>query len=268
MSTVSATDLSRHRHDSDTPADFPSRPDDIYIVTYPRSGTTWVQMMLYQLTTSGEMSFLHISQVVPFLERAIRMGLDLAALKSPRVFKTHMPFRFLSAKPGKFIYVARDGKDVLVSYFHFYRTYLDFTGTFAEFFDRFMTGQVQYGSWFRHVAEWKAHAGDPNVLFLNYEDLCASFDESLRRIIAFCGLDIPPDRYGEIRTRCSFEFMKRHERQFDHNTEIAWELLELGSQSTFLRRGQVGSWKEQLTASQDAAFDQAARSWRRAEVAS
>ncbi len=46
--------------------DFNIRPDDIFIVTYPRSGTTWMQMILYQLTTDGKMNFPHISKVCPW----------------------------------------------------------------------------------------------------------------------------------------------------------------------------------------------------------
>src|SRR5262249_49561577 len=53
---------------------FVPRPDDIFIVTYPRSGTTWMQMILYQLTTDGNMDIPHIAERCPWFERSTRSG--------------------------------------------------------------------------------------------------------------------------------------------------------------------------------------------------
>ena len=116
--------------------DFQPRPDDIFVVTYPRSGTTWTQMILYQLTTDGRMDFAHITQVCPWFERALKAGRDLDALPGPRVFKSHLPYRRIPKGPCRYIYVARDGKDVAVSYYHFYRSHMGYKGTFEEFFER------------------------------------------------------------------------------------------------------------------------------------
>ena len=68
------------------------RADDIYVVSYPRSGTTWLQMILYQIMTDGDLNFGHISERVPFFERSLTVGRDLNALPSPRLFKTHYPY--------------------------------------------------------------------------------------------------------------------------------------------------------------------------------
>ena len=218
-------------------------------------------MILYQLTTDGEMTFSHVSQVFPFLERALRMGRDLTTLPSPRLFKTHLPYSVVGGRPGKYIYVARNGKDVLVSYYFFHKTYLDFTGTFDEFFNKFMAGELQYGSWFQHVAEWRAHSAETNILCLNYEDLCVSIDECLRKIISFCRLTVSPEQYERVKTRSSFSFMKEHESKFDHKTEIAWEIIERRSRDAFLRRGKEGTWREHFSTQQSLMFDQTARLW-------
>ena len=66
--------------------------------------------------------------------------------------------------------MARNGKDVLTSYFHFHRSHLGFKGTLDDFLQAFVRGKIGYGSWFQHVADWKKHAGDGNVLFLRYEE--------------------------------------------------------------------------------------------------
>lgn len=67
--------------------EFVPRPDDIFIITYPRSGTTWMQMILYQLTTDGDMEFPHIYEYCPWFERSSRSGLGFEARPSPRLFK-------------------------------------------------------------------------------------------------------------------------------------------------------------------------------------
>jgi hypothetical protein len=53
---------------------FVPRPGDLYIASYPRSGTTWLQMIVYHLMTNGDMSFDHISAVIPFFERSLSKG--------------------------------------------------------------------------------------------------------------------------------------------------------------------------------------------------
>jgi methylamine dehydrogenase accessory protein MauD len=233
---------------------FVPRPDDIFIVTYPRSGTTWMQMILHQLTTQGKMDFPHITTVCPWFERSLKDGTAYDALPAPRVFKSHLPYRKIPKGPCKYIYVARDGKDVAVSYYHFYTTHMGFKGTFAEFFERFLRGEVQYGSWFRHVRGWWAHRDDPQVLFLRYEELAANLPGCLRKISAFCGVPIAPHRWPVILEHCNFDFMKRHESQFDPLTAM---LFERGfCANSHLRQGQVGAWGDHLSPLQVRRFEQ------------
>jgi peroxiredoxin len=144
------------------------RPDDIFIVTYPRSGTTWMQMILYQLTSDGNMEIPHIAEHCPWFERSARSAEDLEKRKPPRIFKSHLSFGDIPKGPGRYIYVARDGRDVAVSYYNLYRNYNGYKGTFAEFFEEFMKGKVIYGSWFKHVKGWWKHRNDLNVLWLSY----------------------------------------------------------------------------------------------------
>jgi peroxiredoxin len=231
---------------------FVPRAEDVFIVTYPRSGTTWMQMILYQLTTEGKMDFPHITNVSPWFERSLKDGTVYDALHGPRVFKSHLSYHKIPKGPCRYIYVARDGKDVAVSYFHFYTTHMGFKGTFDEFFERFLKGEVHYGSWFRHVRGWWEHRDDANVLFLRYEELIADMPGCLRRISAFCGLEIAPKRWPDVLERCSFAFMKRHESQFDPLTAL---LYEQGFRpNSHLRNGQSGAWKDRLSAQQERRF--------------
>jgi hypothetical protein len=130
---------------------------------------------------------------------------------------------------------------------------MGFKGTFDEFFQRFLQGEVHYGSWFRHVRHWWEHRDDPNILFLHYEELAADLPGTLRRITAFCGLTIAPKRWPDILERCSFAFMKQHESQFDPLTAM---LYEQGFRpNSHLRQGQSGGWSERLSRQQARRFD-------------
>ena len=231
------------------------RPDDMFIVTYPRSGTTWMQMILYQLTTDGGMDFPHIAEYCPWFEKSLRSGRGFEMRPSPRIFKTHLPYSQIPKGPCKYIYVARDGKDVAVSNYHLHRMYFEYRGTFAEFFERFMEGDIGYGSWFNHVAGWWQHRHDPNVLLLTYEELTRDLEACLRRIIAFCGFEVSPERFPQILERCSFAFMKAHEGQFDPAMELLWERgVQLNS---FLRAGRIGDGTVYLDDEQNARFERA-----------
>jgi hypothetical protein len=239
--------------------DYIPRPDDIFIVSYPRSGTTWMQMILYQLSSDGNMNFTHISEVCPWFERMLSFnimnGKDLEKLPSPRIFKSHLSYKWIPHGSCKYIYVIRDGKDVAVSYFHFYTSHLNFTGNFSEFFDKyFMRGNVQYGSWFKHVAQWKKHEKDSDVLFIHYEDLVNDLESTLSRIIAFCGFDVAEDRMPEIIERCSFAFMKKYENKFDHISAVIWE--KGYKQNSFIRKGQSGSGNNYFNNEQETLFNE------------
>jgi peroxiredoxin len=233
---------------------FVPRPNDIFIVTYPRSGTTWMQMILYQLTTDGSMDVPHIAERCPWFERSTRSGCGFENLAGPRIFKSHLSYRAIPKGPGRYIYVARNGQDVAISYFNLYRNYNQYEGTFDEFFQRFMRGKLHYGSWFDHVEGWRKHRHDLNILFLSYEELTRDLEGCIRRISAFCQINVPEEKLPRIVERCSFEFMKQHEKKFDPALEMLWEN---GTQlDSFLRVGRAGEGARELSKEQRTRFAQ------------
>ena len=224
---------------------FRVRPDDVFISSYPRSGTTWLQHITHVLQSNGDVSFAHISDVVPWYERSLSLGrlraADLNARPGRRLFKSHLPRGYLP-DGARYIYAVRDGRDVATSYFHFYCSHLGFTGDFDEFFERFIEGRLQYGSWFKHVAGWRYYEGAPDVLFVRYERLLSHLDQELFRIAQFLGLGISAGRLSELKALCEFSFMKENEEKFDHaRGEPEASHVEQGR---FLRRGRQGAHQE------------------------
>lgn len=231
--------------------EFRVRPTDVFISSYPRSGTTLAQWILYLLTHEEQPDPDHLTQASPWFERSLATGeltaADLEAFPSPRVFKSHLPRQWLP-DGARYIYVERNPKDVLISYFHFYRAYLGFHGSFDEFYRRFMDGRVQYGSWYDHVADWRSRWGDPDVMIIRYEDLVSDRKATIRRILDFLGWERDERWIDRAVIESSFDAMKRRESVFDHATAL---LLERGvTPRSFLRAGLVGSADGELSEAQ------------------
>jgi Sulfotransferase domain len=228
------------------------RPDDIFVITFPKSGTTWLQMILYQIFTDGEMDFAHITEWSPFFDACVP-GRGIEHVPSPRIIKSHLPYNMIPKGPCKYIYIARNGKDVAVSFFHYSQTHLNFTGDFGQFFELFLKGGYRnHPSWFEHVGQWWENRRNLDVLFLTYEELKRNREGAIRKILAFCGKEVGPEKFARIVERSSFAFMKQYEDKLD---TLTWRLIE-GKMKTgnFIRKGEVGGWKECLSREQEELF--------------
>jgi len=228
------------------------RPDDIFVVTYPRSGTTLVQMILYQLLTDGGMDFAHIQEWSPHYEDRINNRQSFDHLPSPRVFKSHLEYKLIPKGTCKYIYVVRNGKDVAISFFHYSQTHMTLKMDFGKFFELFLKGKHRFGSWFEHVGRWWENRHDLNVLFLTYEELANNRERAVRKIIDFCGRKVEAEKFNRIVERSSFAFMKQYEDKFD---SLTGKLMEFNLQTgSFIRKAQTGQWKEYLSSEQEELF--------------
>jgi len=202
---------------------FTPRPDDVYVVSYPKSGTTLLQMMLHQLTTDGapgspEVGFRHVETVSPWYELTVHGGHAhlLEALPSPRVFKSHALYEWLP-RTGRFVYVARDLRDVAVSGYHQYRRATGLDVDLRHYLDIFLTERLPIlgDSWFRHIESWWPHRDDGDVLFLTFEEVTRDLEGTARRVAEHCGLEVDGATLARTVERCGLDFMRRHDAKFD-----------------------------------------------------
>ncbi|XP_074163216.1 sulfotransferase 1A1-like isoform X2 [Sminthopsis crassicaudata] len=199
---------------------------------------------------------------VPFLEFSVPgvpSGLEtLKTTPAPRLIKTHLPLSlipqsFLDQKI-KVIYVARNAKDVVVSYYNFYKMakiHPD-PGTWEDFLEKFMSGQVSYGSWYQHVVEWWELSKRHPVLYLFFEDVKKDPKKEIQKITEFMGRPLPEDVIDSIVQHTSFKKMK--ENPMTNYSTISSEIMD-HSISPFMRKGIVGDWKNSFTVAQNERFD-------------
>lgn len=231
------------------------RESDIYISSYTRSGTTWTQMLLYQLTTDGNIDFDHLFDVSPWLFHSALRGTEPVQTPDPRLLKTHDNYAsFPEGTKGRFIYVIRDGMDVLVSFYYHRINAKGFAGTFDEHFDQFVYGMEyngHYYNWFHHVKDWVENKNHLPILYVRYESLKNDFDRTVERIVQFCDIPVTDSILKRTKERTTFAFMKKHELKLGPNpthflkTEDA--PYKVKNQTDFIRKGELEEGRSVLT---------------------
>ncbi|XP_035414002.1 sulfotransferase 1C4 [Cygnus atratus] len=249
---------------------FKARPDDLLIATYAKAGTTWTQEIVDMIQQNGDIEKCRRASTYrrhPFLEWYMPepspngySGLELAeAMPSPRTIKTHLPVQMVPPsfweQNCKIIYVARNAKDNLVSYYHFHRMNkaLPDPGTMEEFMEKFMAGKVLWGSWYDHVKGWWKAKDKHRILYLFYEDMKENPERQIQKIMKFMEKDLEQEVLNKIIHNTSFEIMK--ENPMANYTKDFVGLMD-HSVSPFMRKGVVGDWKNYFTVAQNKKFDE------------
>nr|XP_060510915.1 sulfotransferase 1 family member D1-like [Panthera onca] len=152
------------------------------------------------------------------------------------------------------VYVARNAKDVAVSYYYFYQMAKlhPEPGTWEEFLDKFMTGKVAFGAWYDHVKGWWEKRNDYRILYLFYEDMKEDPKREIQKLLKFLDKDLPEETVDKILYYSSFDVMKQN--PFTNYTTVAGVRMD-HSISPFMRKGILGDWKNHFTVAQYERFE-------------
>ncbi len=196
--------------------------------------------------------------MIPFIEIADTFTV-LQQMASPRYIKSHLaykPFfqRALAHSKTNIIVVFRNPKDVLVSFFHFYRMnklYGNFPGSWNDFFELFRADSLVYGNWFDHILQWWGLRETHNILFLWFEDMKNNPVVEIKKIANFLKKDVSEEDVQKIAEMTLFgNFQDSMSVHLDHI-----KMFDI-SKARFLRKGEVGDWKNHFTVAQNEWFDQ------------
>ncbi|XP_072522718.1 sulfotransferase 1C1-like [Salminus brasiliensis] len=246
---------------------FEPDPSDMLIATYPKAGTTWVQEIVDLLQHNGDSEACKRASTIdrfPFLEiqypPPIPSGLDLLRnMRPPRFIKTHLPIQLVPEgfwrHKCKVIYVARNAKDNLVSYYHFHRMNKaqPEPGTWDEYIQNFMRGKLAWGSWYDHVKGYWKEREKRNILYLFYEDMKENPRREVERIMHYLDLSLAEDVINNIVELTSFKVMRDNPMA---NYTFVPKIMFDHSISAFMRKGEVGDWTNHFTPAQSQMFDE------------
>jgi hypothetical protein len=222
------------------------RPEDVFVVTQMKCGTTWMQHVVYQVLLRGGGDLAERGEamyaVSPWLEGIKSVPMEQArsiGMERPaRIIKTHFPADFCPFRSdARYVYVVRHPVSCFASCVDFIRANL---GAFAppveHVRDWFCSDEdMWWGSWPRHVdGWWKLSQSRENVLFVRFEDMKRDLAGVVRAVEEHLGVSaLSVEELDAIVTKCGFDYMRDHADSFEmqppHLLAIDAELLVKGT---------------------------------------
>jgi len=231
-----------------------ARDSDVIVASYPKTGTTWTEEICYLILSNVDLKKANsatLEERIPFLEIPAIGLKGIEELQSPRLIKTHLPYKEIPSnflKNGaKIVYITRNPKDTLVSYYNFMRMvgFFAYSGDLQSFLDLFITDQIMYNSFSDHVLEFWRRRHDDNVLFLTYEGLQKNFKYGIEKIANFLGKEISKDQVDQVAQHCNFDSMSKN--PMTNYSQGGAAIKAPGCTGSFMRKGKVGDWRNHFT---------------------
>ena len=278
MQDISWPNKTREIHtnhfDSSVWNDYNFRDDDIIIASYAKSGTTWTQQIVAQLLFQGAEN-LPVADMSPWIDLRIppahiKLG-GIEAQEHRRFVKTHLPVDALVFSPkAKYIYIARDGRDVVWSLFNhhsranekWYDALNNSPGLVGEPMPKPVDSVVDYyNTWlekdgypfwsqWENVRSWWANRELPNVMLIHFSNLKADLPGSMRSIAEFLEIDYDAAKWDDMVYHCTFDYMKSNSELTAPLNGMFWD----DGATAFIHKGVNGRWREMLSEEQADAY--------------
>lgn len=227
------------------------RRDDTFVIGFPKSGTTWLEEIAWLINNNLDFDLAtnqpHFERV-PFIDSGFSHQF-LDDFRSPRTIKTHLPIKYLPdnlPEKARVVYIVRNPKDALVSFFHFGKSLTAVKDTkhlknIEIYTQNFLDGTVEYGAWWSHCDQYAALK---NILFIQYEDLLENTFEMVKKLAAFLGKTYTDDQIRQLVAFTSFKTMK------EKNQSFCKQMIEINvfeKDMQFFRQGKIGDWRNHLS---------------------
>ena len=198
-----------------------------------------------------------------------------------RIFKSHFapPVAPVEKfRKVKFLAMARNGMDVVNSFFPFFNGHRpEFKKTWGGFppnypdamacLKDFLPGGTLDFLYFGYIKDWWPFRNDPNVLLLHYSDATKDLGATVSKIAKFVGVDLSSREHAEVTRRCDIKHMKTVSDKFDYY-QWAGDGSKVmcgkngcpGVEGELIRRGGIGGGKSFFTPEMKSMWDAALES--------
>lgn len=231
------------------------KPQDAFLASYPRSGSTWLRFILFEILTGEDSGFQNIDQRLPEIHQ--HRGLPPILPGGGRLIKSHENYR---KDYKKAVFLVRDLRDVILS--NYVRSVevglapLVSNGDLDSFMLSLLEGRaVATGSWQEHTFSWlnSPLAKDGNLMVVRYEDLRQNSEQVVGQMLDFLG--ITPD-FRIIRRAIENNTLQQMRQKEDSAMRAGAHSILLESHKSgaedgrFVRKGAIGGWRSKLTPAQ------------------
>jgi hypothetical protein len=212
---------------------------DVFIGSYPRSGSTWLRFILQEILTGEPSRFENVNQRIAFVGR--QGGAPSLLTNGGRLLQTHEPYR---KEYHRAMYLVRDPRDVALSEYAFQKARGWVDGDFQSYLVTFLREGVNgFGSWQGHVRSWIAAAEDSpdSIRVYRYDELRRETLSSLSTMLEFLHVRVDSKKISDAIASNSLQEMRKKE-------ELSPQ--KVSKRDRFVRSGSVGGWRENLKAEQ------------------
>lgn len=221
-------------------------PGDVFLASYPRSGSNWVKFLLLESILGCSLDFPQSDAYMPYVG-AHNNAIPLLE-NNGRLIKTHEVYHPVYRKA---IYIVRDPRDVVVSEYRLRYSLRQYTESFDNFLDEFLTTGVSgLGSWGNHVNSWLS-AQHSTILVIRFTDLRRNTTTMVTNMLKFIGVSATDEAIQRAIEDSTVENMKNKEdqiRRADHPEGFIWS--HLPDQERFINQGEPQGWKTKLSSDQ------------------
>ncbi|XP_047505339.1 sulfotransferase 1E1-like [Pieris napi] len=269
---------------------FELRPDDVFLLGFPRSGTTRCQEAIWLINNNldyEKSKSIVIDDRCPFLDLEVQFPTPFSSensefqnagenhllkkvispLKSlpnapsPRFIKSHLPLSLLPPNlldTTKVVYIARDPRDVAVSYYYLMKHLLPNDMGFEKYWGAFRDDKILLTPIFEHIKEAWGQRDHPNMVFLTYEDMSKDMASTLRQMCEFFGKKYSEEQIRGLCEHLSFDKFKTNKSVNGEQTVLKTFDVINDSDCAFIRKGKVGGWEDYFNSEQ---LKESAKRW-------